>query len=401
MYRDIKLQHTPATTGTLAIAFLLFGANAAMLRAYALFPALVAHALVLRQTRPFRLLHRVLASAFFLAIFYASDGNAVWPTPILAALALPIAAELTRRRFVRAGLLFGVAILFKQTAAYALGLACIWVAAGQPTSDRLAAGRRPRDAVRLFLAGCAPYFATLAVFAALGAGGEMLRWTFLVPFTIHPAIETFRPGFWTVATLLAGFLPLAVQAARERRSESPEAVPSARAMLVVAAGFALICYPRFDALQTVGAAPCLAVGAARLMSRSPRFLSTAAAAFAATLAVSRGAVLAEGARFDGKVLFWNDEPAFESLVARLRALPRDTPLHSELWGNVLPRAGLLPPGRIYEHPWFYWFFSVERLGERIREAASRPGTVVVGYRGAHPGGEAVGPYAIARVGPVR
>lgn len=387
MYRDIKLQHTPGTTGALALGFLAFGARAAFLRGFAILPALVAHGFVLAQTRSLRLLHRALASAFFLAIFYASDGNAVWPTPILAALAIPIASELTRRRAVRAGLLFGLAILFKQTAAYALLLAVLW----------LWAERRRGEAARVFLAACVPYFAALAVFAALGAGGEMLRWTILVPFTIHPAIEAFRPGFWTVATLLIGFLPLAAETARERLDEPPEAIPSARALLVVGAGLALICYPRFDSLQTVASVPCLAVGAARLMSRRPALLSRSAAAFTATLALSRGAVLASGGGFDGKVLFWNDEPAFEALVARLSALPRDTPLHSELWGNVLPRAGLLPPGRLYEHPWFYWFFSVERLGERIREAAAKPGTVVVGYRGAHPDGEAVGPYAIVRI----
>ncbi len=384
MYRNIKLEHTPATTGTLALGFLLFGARTAFVRAYAVLPPLVAHGLLLRETRGFSLTVRALSSAFFLAVFFGSDGNAVWPTVVMTALAIPIAAAASRGRFRLAGVLFGIAILFKQTAAYALVLAALV----------LLLRRRFRDAATLFLAGCAPYFVTLLLFALLGAGRDMLRWTILVPLTIRPAFLTVRPGLGTAATILFGFAPLSLEALLERPGEH---ATSARWLLIVAAGLALICYPRFDVLQTVASTPCLAVGAARLMSRRPAVLSRCAMAFAATLTLSRGAVLAVGGNFDGRVLFWNDEPAFNRLITRLQALPPGARVFSQLWGNVNPRADRLPPGDIYQHPWFDWFFAVDRTGERLREAAARPGTIIVGYRGARPGGEIVGPYAIWRV----
>jgi hypothetical protein len=384
MYRDILREHTPGATGLLASLFWLFGARTAVLAAFAAVGPLAAHAFLLRETRRLRLPIRALSSAFFHAVFFASDGNAVWPTVLMSALAIPIAAAASRGRFARAGLLLGLAILLKQTAAYTLALMALW----------LLAQKRPREAARLFVAACLPYFVTLAAFALLGAGGDMLRWTIWVPLTVKVPVATFQPGFWTAAMVLFGFLPLVVEAALERPGEY---ATSARWLLVVAAGLALICYPRFDLLQTVASVPCLAIGAARLVSRRPPLLSRCAAAFVLTLTVSRAAVVVAGSHFDGKVLFWNEEPAFNALVAKLRELPRETPLHSELWGNVLPRSGLLPPGRLWVHPWFDWFLPVDRAGQRIRKAAGLPGTVVVGYRGTHPGGERIGPYAIWRV----
>jgi hypothetical protein len=384
MYRDIKREHTPGATGLLAIAFLAFGVRGITLQLFALAGPLAAHVAILRQTRPFSPAVRALASAFFLAIFYAADGNAVWPTVLMAALAIPIASALSRGRPVRAGLLLGLAILLKQTAAYALVLAAI----------ALLARRRPRDAAALFLAGSLPYLASLALFAAAGAGADMLRWTLVVPFTVPVPVARFHPSVGTLAAVVLPFLPLAAAAARERPGEFPIA---SRDLLLVAAGLTLICFPRFDMLQTVAGIPPLAVGAARLMSRVPHRTAVWVRAFVATMAVSRAAVLASGGTFDGKILFWNEEPAFNALIDRLRAMP-PAPVHSELWANVLPRAGRLPAGRVWVHPWFGWFFAVDRVGARIAEASARPGTILVGFRGPHPGATAVGPYEIRVVG---
>lgn len=383
MYRDIKLQHTPATTGTLALLFLAFGPATWAIRAYAMVWPLAAHVFLLRETRPFPLWNRALASAFFLAVFFSTDGNAVWPTVVMAALAIPIAAALSRGRMRRAGLLVGVAILFKQTAAYTLILALVW----------LLVRRRGRDAMVLFAFACMPYVLVLAVLSLFGAGPAMLRWTVLVPFTIHTDLVVFRPSFGTAAALFFGFVPLAIDAALEKPGE--RAVSSGW-LLLVAVGLALICYPRFQVLQTVASVPCLAVGAARLMDRRPRALARAAAASVAAMALSRGAILALGADWDGRVLFWDDDPALNTVIERLRTLPKTTPLYSELWGNVHPRAEMIPPGRIYQHPWFPFFFGVDQTGERMRRANAQPGTVIVGYRGAWPSTETIGPYAILR-----
>jgi len=383
LYRDIKFPHTPGTMGTLALAFLLFGVHTWVVRAYALAGPLVAHCFVLRHGRSFSLPIRALVSAFFLVTFFVSDGNAVWPTVVLSALAIPIATALGRERFALAGLLIGMAILFKQTTAYLLLLALAV----------LLARKRFREAAILFLAGSLPYALAVVAFGLLGAAPEMLRWTIVVPFTILPPVVVFKPGFFTLMMLLAGFVPTALEAFLERKGEYET---SAGWLLVVAAVFAAICYPRFDMLQTVASVPPLAIGTARLLRRSGRWLPAAAFAFVTALTVSRGAVLMGGGWFDGKALFWNEDPAFNELVTRLRRLPPDTPLHSMLWGNLLPRTGLLPPGRLYVHPWFDWLFPVDRIGERIEQAAARPGTVVVGYRGFASGGEIVGPYQFVK-----
>src|SRR5262249_58884913 len=125
------------------------------------------------------------------------------------------------------------------------------------------------------------------------------------------------------------FLPLAVEAALEKPGEYEV---SSRDLLLVSAGLTLICFPRFDMMQTVAGLPGLAVGAARLMNRPPRRLAVWARAFAATVLLSRATVLAVGGTFDGRALFWNEEPAFNALVDRLRVMPPG-PVHSNLWGN--------------------------------------------------------------------
>ncbi len=384
LYRNIKFQHTPATMGTLALGFFAFGPKTWFLRAYATIWPLIAHASLLKETRRASTGIRALTSAFFLVLLFGFEGNAIWPTVVMTALAIPIAGALSRKQMVRAGLLIGVAILFKQTAAFVLFVATL----------ALFAQRRSREAARLFLAGSFPYLLTVAIFAALGAGLDILRWTILVPLTVRPAnVNMFHPGFSKVLDLALAFTPLSIEAVLERPGER---AISARWLLLVAVGLAALVYPDFTLFNAVACVPCLAVGAARLMERPPRRLSRVAIAFVATLTLSRGAMVAAGADFDGRVLFWNDEPAFNALIDRLRKLPVDTRVYSELWANVNPRAERLPPGDVYQHPWFDWFSPVDHTGERIRQANARPGVAIVGLRAAWPRAEAVGPYAIAR-----
>ena len=384
LYRDVKLQHTPGTVGLLALAFLLFGVSAGVVRAFTAAGPLVAHAFLLRQTRLFRPPVRVAASAFLVIGVYAFNGNLVWPTVLMTALAIPIADALGAGRSRAAGLLIGVAILFKQTAVFLLLVAVVHVALR----------RGARRAAVLFLAGSLPYVAMVLAFGLFGAARDVLRWTILVPFTIRPpSLWIQPPDAREMAMLLLAFVPTVVEAAIERGGEYPT---SARWHLTVAAGFALINFPRAGAVQVVAALPTLAVGAARLLQRERVLLRAVAFAFVTTLTVSQGAIVAAGERFDGKVVFWNDEPALDRLAEALRRLPPGTPLYSELWENVLPRSGLLPPGRIYVQPGLTWFFPVDDIGERIRSAAQAPGTVVVDRRRAGLTGERVGPYVIVR-----
>jgi hypothetical protein len=374
--------------GSLALAFVTFGVHTWVVRAYAILWPLIAHLSVLRHTRSFNLAERALASAFFLAVFFSFEGNSNWPTAVIAAAALPIAAELGRDRIVRAGLLIGVAVLFKQTAAFVLVFALIG----------LFFERRFRSAALLVLVTCLPYWATVAGFGLFGAATDMLRWTLVVPLTIRPDFISARPSVYDTSVLFFAFLPTAVDALLERPGDHPV---RSRWLLLVAAGFAAVAYPRFGLPQTLGAIPCLAVGAARFIHRlSLRpLLRVAAYGVVAALTVARAAVLAAGGEFDGKVLFWNHEPALDALSARLRELPPETPLQSTLWDNVLPRSGLLPPGRLYVNPYFTWFFAVDDIGNRIQAALRRSGGVVVGYRGSALGRDVIGPYRIFPVNP--
>jgi hypothetical protein len=383
MYRNIKLLHTPGTTGTLALGFLAFGPSTWFLRAYAAFWPLLGHFFLLRETRRLSLIARASASAFFLVVFFLSEGNAVWPTVVMTALAIPIAAALGRGRMVQAGLLIGVAILFKQTAAYLLLLSALV----------LLLNRRISDTLRLFAAACAPYFAVLAVFAALGAATDMLRWTVVVPFLVGADIAQFDVGPMTIVNFAATFLPLAVDAWLERPGEREV---SSRWLLVVAVGLAAIAFPRFNLMNAVAAVPCLALGAARLMSRQRRAIAVPAAAFVLLLTISRGAILFAGSEFDARVRYWNAAPHFNALIQKLRALPPETRVYSELWDNVLPQAERLPPGDVYQHPWLYWFLPIDRTAERVQAALRKPGIAIVKARDASSKGEIVGPYVIIR-----
>src|SRR5262249_13437601 len=123
LYRDIKFLHTPGLMALLALAFRAFGPQTWVVKAFAVAGPLAAHALVLAHTRGLSVLRRVLVSAFFLTALLMSDGNAVWPTVLMTVLALPIAADLTRGRFLRAGLAIGAVILLKQTGAFVLVVA--------------------------------------------------------------------------------------------------------------------------------------------------------------------------------------------------------------------------------------------------------------------------------------
>jgi hypothetical protein len=381
LYRDVKFVHTPGTIGLLALVFALFGVGTGVVRVFALAFPLLAHWQLLKQTRAFSPLSRILASAFFLVLLFEWQGNSVWPSALLTAFALPIASLFARRRVAAAGCLIGAAILIKQTAAYVLLLA----------AARLLWEKRVREAGKLVLCASVPYALGAAVFALLGSGPDYLRWTILVPFTILKGVIDARPGPQFLLQLGIAFSPLVLYALRERREDARR---EAAWLLLTAAGFALMAYPRFMFLHVLPAVPCLALGVARLLEQPGRWLAVFSRGLVATLVLGQAAMLAAGESFDGKVLFWNEPPAFEALVRRLRRFPAGTPLSANIWDNVLPRTGLLPPGRLYYHPWLAYLGAVDSLHERVGRAAAQPGTVVVDYRRVGNRGEILGPYSI-------
>jgi len=159
----------------------------------------------------------------------------------------------------------------------------------------------------------------------------------------------------------------------------------------------MIVLPRFDFMEAVAAVPCLALGAARWMEdggAAPRIFRRAAVA---TLPLSFAATIALGETFDGRVLFWDSEPAFRRLVGEVRKLP-PAPLVSNIWENLLPRTGRLPPGRLYVHPWLSYDAPFDDVGRRIADAARNEHALVVSQWPSRPGARRVGPYWIERAG---
>jgi hypothetical protein len=392
LYRDVKFLHTPGLIGLLAVLFRAFGPATWVVRAVAVAGPLAAHAMALAHTRSLSAWKRLAVSGFFLVAILVSDGNAVWPTVMMAALSLPIASDLTRGKWLRAGLAIGAAILMKQTAAAVLVVVVAVLLL-----------RRSYRAILPVAAGATiPYAAALVLLAPLGAAREMLFWTAVVPFRVQEL--TPPPGLSSLVMLAAAFAPTAAAAWIERKKGSAStsvlsvpSVPSAAWLLAVAFGFALLCLPNFLVMQTVAALPCLAVGAARLFEIAPPPLSRIAVLYVATWTLSRAAILAGGATFDARVLFWNEDPAFNAVIARLERFPPETRVHSELWGNVLPRSRRLPPGGIWVHPWLRWYFQVEDVRHRVLAAAETPGTVCVDTRTSLPG-ERIGPYSVRVIG---
>ena len=381
LYRDIKFVHTPGLMELLAAAFSTLGVNADTLRFFAILWPLAAHAALLRETRTYGPGARFWTSAFFLSMFYAWRGNSVWPSVAMAALAIPIANALGRGRLRCAGLWIGAAILLKQTAALLLAAVLL----------RFAIARRPFPAIpRLVIWASLPYAAAGLAFAAAGGGRDFVRWTLVIPFQLSSEI-LLAPTPFFVGMVVAAFLPTLFEALLEKPGDYEVPV---RWHLLVAVGLVFVAYPRFHPMECVACLPCLAVGASRLLRRRARPLHALAVALVVALTIPTAFPLAAGERFDGKVVFWDDDPSIEVLVARLRSLPPDTTLLLDLWPNVLPRAGLLPPGRLYVHPWLPYLFEFDRVAERITRAARRPGTAVVGFRGENTRGERAGPYVI-------
>jgi hypothetical protein len=383
LYRDVKFVHTPGLMAAQALFFAIFGVRASALKLFFLLWPLAAHGSLLAATRRLSWPGKILSSLLFLVLFYGWQGNSNWPSTAMAALALPVAFSLGGRRLRRAGLLIGLCILLKQTAAYLLLLVLA----------RLLFHGRLRDSATVLLFSTLPYAATIALFACFSAAGEFLKWTLIVPFTTSSETVRFHPGLALWIVLASSFLPLALAALLEK--DGKEGTDS-RWLLIVAAGLALLIFPNFGFFQAVGATPCLALGAGRLLSRGGTVFKIFSYGLAVTLVASRGLILLAGETFDGKIFFWNEDPSFNALADRLRSAGQGEFLYTTIWGNLLPRTGMVPPGRTYVHPWLYYYHGVDGVGLKARREAERPGTWIVETRSRASPGERFGPYSISR-----
>jgi hypothetical protein len=408
LYRDIKFIHTPGMMALLAGLFKVMPTGELAIGIFTLVVPAIAHATVLHATRTYRPLHRAIASVFFLAFFYGWGGNAVWPTPMIAAMALPLVLSLEREDYVKAGIWLGAMIFCKQTAAYALVIAL----------GVLLVRRAWRGAAIVATFASIPYVGGLLLFALAGAAADYVRWTILVPFSILHGIAAIPPLF-SIETfpVWQAFAPVLALAAFTR------AIPGKVTWLLsMGLALALIAVPRFDYLQLVGAVPCCALCAGRLlealhtrsMNRGPGAAqdsaprsspihrpALAALAYRPALGVLVVLTLTMGIRaaasweWDSKITYWNENAPFNALVTYVRSLPPG-PVVDGIWPNLLPRTGRLPAGGVYAMPGLWAYPALTSpLEPVIAAAARRKGCVSVVLLGADPcHGARFGPYCV-------
>ncbi|MGA7990505.1 MAG: hypothetical protein WCC53_03645 [Thermoanaerobaculia bacterium] len=322
------------------------------------------------------------------------EGPALWPDPFVAPLLL--AAGLQLLRFERtgngraadlAGLLLGLAILVKQTSAWALLMGALWC---------LISSRRapPSRAARLFLVGCVPYMVFAAAWAIVGRTTAHVRWTLLVPLLGHAAEIGLRPDgqdlLETIGPALA--IPavwlLVRGLTRHRLRTSP--------LAWLAAGAALMTIPRWGLLHLSGATGLVVVlsldglRAVRPLV-SPRFrratrgslvyAACGVALLATHLGVAAfGAGPLVGAAWGRGARFWDDTSLQSTArVVAERVPPGGTFLnYFATSDNVYPLTGTFAPGGLYVNASFWFFLNKDDLDARLVAAVeSRPDTLVL------------------------
>jgi 4-amino-4-deoxy-L-arabinose transferase-like glycosyltransferase len=243
--------------------------------------------------------------------------------PLALAVVAVRDASAARRpsRALAAGLLVGVATLFKyQAAAWGPALAIAVVLAGRRDGKVLVLGRL----ALLVAGGLIPPLAAWAVFAGLGAGPDFVywNWTHNLAYSANLASagETAERAAAYLLPFLLATLPLWWAAWRSRRALGTYAAALVAALLAFSALAALLglrLYPHYliplDFPLALGAAPWAAEHVRRPLSRAAR----AFVAWAAVLLV--GFTAATGylylVRDD---VYTETHPAFSRVAARLR-----------------------------------------------------------------------------------
>jgi hypothetical protein len=395
--------HTPLLILILAASGKVFGFSALLFRFVSGVSMAASGALLVLGVRPAR---KGLAGAvagllvgvplFVLWTVYM-EGPAIWPEPFMAPLL--VGAVLALERFetsgrssglIGAGLLLGVAILIKQTAAWTVLSAVIWVLL---VSRR----RSARAALALFAMAAAPYLVFAVGWAALFQTFSHIRWTLLIPvwggFAGDVASGMRGKDFLasvSVFLVLPAILFLARSLPGSRVLRSPA--------LLVAISVCGMAWPRWGLLHLAGATGILALTAARgLMvsvvafrrwrqrSARRRKLVSFAVGDALLLIHLAVAVLAGGAltlRSLGGPAFLRDDPATAALAEKVRARVRGGAFLNVYiaYENLYPLTGTSTPDGTYVNPSLWYLLSREHVGDRLVSALSRRSGLLVLFR---------------------
>ncbi len=403
LYDQILFPHTPLLILLTALAGATFGFHAAVLRAVPAVALAAAAALLVAGTRPHRASRAGVLVGFcaglplLVLLTVYTEGPALWPEPFLAPFLLAGVLLLERHErtgapgvLAAAGLVFGVSILVKQTAAWPLLAAFLWLA----TRSRL----RSRRVVATFAAaGALPYAGFALSWALAFRTAAHLRWTLVYPVFsgMSREIATKVAGAdvheaLVLALPLAGLLFAGAAWSPAIRLRSP--------LVAVAVATAGMAWPRFGLLHLAAAtglavlASCRALLVLRAAVRraAVRPVRTAArrtlavglcgaaqAIVFGVAALGAGPLLLDAAR--GPLFFWDDSTtrALADSV-RARVAPGSEMLVFEPHQTLYPRTGTLSPGGFYVNPQFWYCLRRDRGDERLVAAlAARPGLPVL------------------------
>jgi hypothetical protein len=390
--------HTPLLILILAASGKLFGFSALLFRSVSAVSMAACGALLVLGVRPARkglagpLAGLLVGAPLFVLWMVYMEGPMIWPEPFMAPLLLGAVLALERfetmgRRsaLIGAGLLLGVAILIKQTAAWAVLSAVIWIL--------LVSSRRSvRAALALFAVAAAPYLVFAVGWAALFQTFSHIRWTLLIPvwggFAGDVATGMRGKDFLDSVSVFLVFPAILLLArnlpgSRVLRSPAPW----------VAIGVYGMAWPRWGLLHLAGATGIVGLTAARAWlvaasrrrrrSRASRksvsfLLGGALLAVHIVVAVAAGGALAWNG-LSGPA-FWWDDAGTASLAERVRARVKGGAflnfyLASE---NLYAITGSTTPDGTYVNASFWYLLNQSGVGDRLVASLSRrPGTLVL------------------------
>ena len=392
--------HTPLLILIVAGSGKLFGFSDLLFRSIsALSMAACGALIVLGVRRPRKSLAGPLVGLlvgvplFVLWVVYM-EGPMIWPEPFMAPLLL--AAVLALERFERsgergvllaAGLALGIAILIKQTAAWPLLAAVLWVLF---VSRR----RSVRTALVLFGVAAAPYLVFAVGWAALFQTFSHVRWTLLVPvqggFARDVATGIRAKDLLDSASAFLVF-PALFLLARGLPGSWILRSPAAW----VAIGVFGMAWPRWSLLHLAGATGIVGLAGARAFlvavvssrrrrrSRAARkplsfLLGGALLAVHAAVALFAGGALVMGG-LSRHALWWND-PATTAIAEKVRARVAGGAFLNfhPAYENLYAITGSTTPDGTYVNANFWYLLNREGVGDRLVAAlARRPGTRVL------------------------
>lgn len=251
-YRDIAIVHTPGLLVDLTIFYKIFGVGLIQLKAYTWILILATDALLFWVAKKlWGYKEAILALLFYIPFQILYEGNGLWFDLGVAPLALLIYYFLRQKKYLWAGVSWGLAFLTKQTAFWFL----------VPIGLYLIGNFRIKNIKNIILGTLIIFASAALVLLALGIWGDFIRWAFEFGILQLPRAEgqVYLPGLrQLVASLLpfAILFPLVLEKGRKNTD------------LIVWAFFGLLgIYPRFELFHFQPALPFLAIGAGIVLSK--------------------------------------------------------------------------------------------------------------------------------------